>query len=68
MLRTQDRVKLSFEPEIQGTVTKVFSDGRFSVTWDNPVRKRGQARQRFTYPPQAAARIRKRNDSESEGE
>lgn len=49
MLKTQDRVFLAFEPGIKGTVTKVLSDGKFSVTWDNPARKRGEPRTRFSY-------------------
>jgi hypothetical protein len=49
-LRPGDRVYQRYSPWNTGIVSKVVKNLNFTVVYDFPKRKRGQPRQRFTYP------------------
>lgn len=49
-LRLSDRVYQRLNPWQTGIVTKLSRDVSFTVTYDQPDRKPGQLRVRYTYP------------------
>jgi hypothetical protein len=50
VLAPNDRVYQRYSPWNTGTVSKVVKGHTFTVVYDDPGRKPGQPRQRYTYP------------------
>jgi hypothetical protein len=50
VLRPGDRVYQRYSPWNTGIVSRTVKGLNFTVVYDFPSRKRGQPRQRFTYP------------------
>jgi hypothetical protein len=48
------RVQLGTASGPEGIVTRVERSGRFRVTYDTPERRKGQRRERYWYPADAA--------------
>ena len=50
VLRPNDRVYQRYNPWNRGVVSAVVRGHSFTVVYDYPERRRGEPRQRFTYP------------------